>query len=126
MQYPIDLNNLDEYPLEEGENSIITTAIEYGEKFGTDGVTGRLMTLEDVEALGGNRGNGISWGTTSGCPEFVNIVEGKDLSYWLASASNNSQLWNVSGYHRQLYYTGSIGDRLKVRPVIEIPISLIQ
>lgn len=110
ITYPYDLNNT--------ATSADTDAIAKARAYGTaKGGTGRLMTVEEVVALGGNMDNNNS----SACPSWINTS-----NYWLGSASNSSFVWRVYGKVRHLYncsfgYGGDFG----VRPVIEISKSLI-
>jgi len=119
--YPLDLNDLDTYPIPEEKTSIITIAKEYGEKFETEGITGRLMNLEDVESLEGNRITQL----TSDCPEFINKIDNQDMQYWLSSANNSNMIWVVYGKRKQLlkfyYLIDGIGEEgVGLRPVLEI------
>ena len=81
--YPADLNDTEKYPIPEGETSIVIIAKSYGESLGA---TGRLMTLEEVEALGGSRDEY----STLGCPDFINSTD-----YWLGSAYSYQRVWDV-------------------------------
>ena len=112
--------NLNTCPLN-GATSIITDAKAYGTKVGG---TGRLMTLEEVEDLGGSTSD---W-STSGCPTWINKVdENKKLNFWLGSADSNFCVWVVFGGNSFLYGDDydDYDDGFGVRPVIEISKSKI-
>ena len=92
---------------------VSTDAIEIARAYGdTFDVTGRLMTVEEVVALGGN----ISTYSTSECPAYINTG-----SYWLGSAYGASLVCFVYGDSSDLvndgFGTGSVSG---VRPVVEI------
>lgn len=82
-KYP-DLNNEVKYPIGNA-TSIITTAKAYGESLGAKG---RLMTVEEVIALGGK----IESNSTSDCPDFINTQ-----AFWLGSAIGEKTVWHVFG-----------------------------
>ena len=108
-----DLNDVEKYPIGSA-TSIITKA----QKYGSDlfGVTGRLMTYEEAEALKTN---------------YKEILYGKNtekgyLNYWLGSASGETNVYGVSGTIVQSRYSfDSVNNGYGVRPVIEVPKSSI-
>ncbi len=108
ITYPYDLNNT--------ATSADTDAIAKARAYGTaKGGTGRLMTVEEVVALGGDMDNYDS----SACPSWINTS-----NYWLGSADNPNFVWNVSsGYLFNYNFSNDI--YYGVRPVIEISKSLI-
>ena len=107
--YPADLNDTEKYPIPEGETSIVTIAKTYGASLGA---TGRLMTVEEVEALGGSRDSE----STKDCPDFINSTE-----YWLGSARGTSSVWSVyGGIGSLLSFSFGTGIACGVRPVVEI------
>jgi len=120
-KYP-DLNNESEedgYPLGSA-TSIVTTAKAYGESLG---VKGRLMTVEEVVALGGS----TSSNSTSECPGFINGDGTGTLNFWLGSANYVVNVWGVNGEGdgfscRSFNYDFRFG----VRPVVEISKSSIK
>ena len=102
ITYPYNLNGV--------ETSVSTDVINIAKAYGTaKGGEGRLMTVEEVFALGGNKNNNSS------------------ASFWLGSAGSSDFVWGVNGYgnldysHDGFLYGGVYG----VRPVIEISKSLI-
>ena len=119
--YPADLNDITSYPVPVGEASIITLAKTYGESLG---VTGRLMRLDEVEALGGDAS--VSY-TTSGCPDWIN-----SQGFWFASAVSVSYVWNTVGDNGSINSYGLSYDSYDfdytygVRPVVEVPLSSIE
>ena len=120
----VDLNN--NATLRADTTSALYKAIQYGARFEIDGVEGRLMTLGEVKELGGNDYS------TEGCNTngygFVSSVDGKSLNYWLATDFNGGgYLYSVHGSSLAGdWYDGEdYGAYSGVRPVIEIPKSLI-
>ena len=112
-KYP-DLNDVEKYPLGSA-TSIIIKAKLYGEILG---VSGRLMTVEEVVELGGSTSD-IS---TSGCPTYINTQ-----NYWLGSADHTNIVWIVFG--EKSFLNVSFFDNAKlygIRPVIEVPIDSIK
>ena len=112
-KYP-DLNDETKYP-KGNATSIVTTAKAYGKSLGA---TGRLMTVEEVVALGGS----IDKGSTSKCPSFINTQ-----NYWLGSAEYGGCVWHVLGMSSSLY--GGANDHdvdYGLRPVIEVLKSSIE
>ena len=112
ITYPYDLNNT--------ATSADTDAIAKARAYGTaKGGTGRLMTVGEVVALGGDMDNYDS----SACPSWIN-----SSNYWLGSASSASSVWYVYGEYSSLgfndYDYGNDFD-YGVRPVIVISKSLI-
>ena len=59
----------------------------------------RIMTKEEVEALGGNS----SEHSTSGCPAFIN-----EQNYWLGSPVVEDRVWGVGGVDSGLYNDGDV------------------
>ena len=117
---PLDLNKYtDKTDAEKTSMGVVSTdAIEIARAYGdTFDVTGRLMTVEEVEDLDGSMSNN----STSDCPDFINEVDGKILNYWLGSARDSSSAWDVGGLSSFLgnddFFDGS---RYGVRPVIEV------
>ena len=112
--YPLDLNN---YSIPDGpfaKKIPIPKAKAYGESLG---VTGRLMTYEELEALQTDYSE-ILYGTNT---------EKGYLIYWLGSASDKEKVWCVYGYNGGKLYNINFGrSDFGVRPVIEVPKSLIQ
>jgi len=110
-KYP-DLNDETTYPKGEA-TSIITVAKDYGTSLE---VAGRLMTVEEVVALGGS----LSDFSTAGCPDFVNTT-----NFWLGNAGDYNYVTFVSVGTEEItaydYDCGLNG----VRPVIEVPKSSI-
>ena len=122
--YPLNLND---YEISEGVYSIVTTAKEYGKSLG---VPGRLMTYEEAKALE---------------TDYSDILYGKytkdgHLVYWLGTVSRlKNQETNISNFIWYVYYLSladsyfisdfnelNEGETYGVRPVIEVPISLVQ
>ena len=89
---------------------------------------GRLMTLEEVEALNADSRSG----KTDKCPEWINKIVGTDtnLSYWLETPSGKSTIWAVNGKYSELvsgcfaHYSGAMN--IGVRPVVDVSISQIK
>ena len=120
-----DLNN--NATLRADTTSALYKAIQYGRKFETNDVEGRLMTLGEVKELGGNDYS------TEGCNTngygFVSSVDGKSLNYWLATDFNGgSYLYSVHGSSLTGdWYDGvDYGAYSGVRPVLEIYKSAIK
>ena len=110
ITYPYDLNNT--------ATSADTDAIAKARAYGTaKGGTGRLMTVGEVVALGGDMDNYDS----SACPSWIN-----SSNYWLGSALSTNDVWGVYGGLGSLDrgYFG-FGSSCGVRPVIVISKSLI-
>ena len=94
--------------------SAVYKAMKYGEILGV--TTGRLMTAEEVEALGGTRGSYTSDCRSNGY-SFVNLAD-----YWLGTAASGSDVWMVDGgndFFSGYNYDGEKG-MFGVRPVVEI------
>ena len=110
ITYPYNLNGV--------ETSVSTDVINIAKAYGTaKGGEGRLMTVEEVFALGGNKDNNSS----ASCPSWINTA-----NFWLGSAYSTDYVWFVYGEISDLsinyfFYGGGYG----VRPVIEISKSLI-
>ena len=112
-KYP-DLNDETTYPLGTATSAVKERLQAYST---TIGVSARLMTLEEVVALGGR----ISDCSTVSCPSFINTQ-----IFWLGSALSSEFVFLVDGscrsivcnyWHNESFYG--------VRPVIEISISSI-
>lgn len=117
--YPLDLNEYTDKTDEEKTSMgvISTDAIEIAREYGaTFDVTGRLMTVEEVEDLGVS----ISNYSTSACPSFINTE-----SYWLGSANDLHYVWCVYGEDGRLTNVVFNDVVLGVRPVLEISASSI-
>lgn len=111
ITYPYDLNNT----ATSAERDAIAKAKAYGT---SKGGTGRLMTVGEVVALGGDMDNYDS----SACPSWIN-----SSNYWLGSAYSAYFVWDVNGERGYLNYGNyGSGRYFGVRPVIEISKSLIQ
>ena len=116
--YPLDLNTYTDkteaQKIAMGVKS--DDAIEIARRYASEtfGVTGKLMTLEEIcsEEIGANsEGN-----TTYGCPLFINSTD-----YWLGSAISDDSVWFVAGEGSFVVsdiYSG--GGYYGVRPVIEV------
>ena len=111
ITYPYNLNNT--------ATSANTDAIAKAKAYGTaKGGKGRLMTVEEVVALGGDKENG----TTGNCPSWINSSR-----FWIGSASDTNNVWRVDGFSSLLnYYKFSFTGYYGVRPVIEISKDLIK
>ena len=111
--YPLNLNdygNLNGYEMLEG----LIFAKRYGELLGA---TGRFMTVEEVEKLGGS----IEDNSTSKCPDFINSQD-----FWLGSAYNSERVWMVIGKSKDLGYSDYyVDNRYGLRPVLEVLASSI-
>ena len=82
------------------DKDAIKVAGQYASKI--DNTNGRLMTLEEIEALGGSREEF----STEECPSWINTVknaneEEKSMFFWLGSAGNTKSVWYVIGEERQ-------------------------
>ena len=110
ITYPYNLNGV--------ETSVSTDVINIAKAYGTaKGGEGRLMTVEEVFALGGNKDNYSS----ASCPSWINTA-----NFWLGSAYRADDVWIVYGENGRLNYIGfGYGRGYGVRPVIEISKSLI-
>ena len=113
--YPVNLNSYTSTSVKS------TDAIEYAKAYGTaKGVTGRLITVEEVFTITGLTSTG-----TISSPDWI-----KTTHYWLGSARGTNVVWRVSrGGLGSIRYDGyHNGDNLAygVRSVIEISKSLIQ
>ena len=111
--YPLNLNEYGACP----EGSAIDIAKQYAEEITGNRDNGRLMTLEEVHALGGDSDNS----NTEDYPDFIN--SGAD--YWLGTADDESYVWIVDGHHnilsRDVFFADYYWDsNYGVRPVIEI------
>ena len=110
ITYPYNLNGV--------ETSVSTDVINIAKAYGTaKGGEGRLMTVEEVVALGGS----MDAKSTESCPSWINTA-----NFWLGSAYSTYHVWYVDGEVCRLdggdfYFDGYYG----VRPVIEISKSLI-
>lgn len=110
ITYPYNLNGV--------ETSASTYVMNIAKAYGTaKGGEGRLMTIEEIVALGGS----IDKYSSESCPSWINTS-----NFWLGSAFNGNSVWRVGTKFGQLFGTdcrdeGSYG----VRPVIEISKSLI-
>jgi len=111
LQLREEENLNDNKKLQEDKNSAIYKAIKYGEKFETEGVIGRLMTLKEIEELGADRNSTTgNWNTNGN--DFITST-----NYWLASAKNSRSVWYVSSTELNTdYYDYSLD--FGVRPVI--------
>ena len=98
----------------EGVTSVITIAKKYGESLG---VTGRLMILKEIVALGGDEENK----TTSGCPDYINSE-----IFWLGTGYDVGMgmygVLSVEGDRKVFSTSNGSG----VRPVIEVSKDLIK
>ena len=110
ITYPYNLNGV--------ETSVSTDVINIAKAYGTaKGGEGRLMTVEEVVALGGS----MDAYSTESCPSWINTA-----NFWLGSANNTRGVWRVDGGIGSLYGISFRGDiDYGVRPVIEISKSLI-
>ena len=119
--------NLSPDELIEGEHIVEYMAYQYGNKFG-EGISGRLMTVEEVLALAPNASKTIR--TITG--DYADIIIGADskegsLLYWLDTANDFRSLWAVYGSTSSLSSFGfSYSYYFGCRPVIEVPKNLIQ
>ena len=107
----INLNNYTMPSSQTVSNNAIMKARAYGT---SKGGTGRLMTVEEVEALGGS----TSSYSTSNCPSWIN-----SQNFWLGSAVEgiSNDVWGVDGEYGFLDSRGySNGSNFGVRPVVEI------
>ena len=110
ITYPYNLNGV--------ETSVSTDVINIAKAYGTaKGGEGRLMTVEEVVALGGR----MDANSTESCPSWINTA-----NFWLGSAIDSDSVCSVIGGRSLLNlinfnYVGLYG----VRPVIEISKSLI-
>ena len=112
ITYPYNLNNT--------ATSTDTDAIAIAKAYGTaKGVEGRLMTVEEVVALGGDKEKY----STMNCPSWINLS-----AFWLGSASEADSAWSVYGYYGYSlgYNNFSNTNNWGVRPVIEISKDLIK
>ncbi len=124
--YPLDLNEYtDKTDIEKTNMGVVSTdAIEIARAYGdTFDVKGRLMTVGEVEDLGGSKDDY----STEDCPSFINTQD-----YWLGSASFVSDgyhfVWIVIGEYSRLLSNGifsSVGS-YGVRPVLEVLTSSIE
>ena len=118
--YPLNLNT---YTPADATKIKDTDAIEiaraYGDTFDVTGsdVKGRLMTVEEIEDLGGS----MSDYSTSACPSFINTQ-----TFWLGSASSGSVVWLVFGEYSDLSSSFFLDNGFGVRPVLEISASSIE
>ncbi|MBE5822056.1 MAG: hypothetical protein E7311_05690 [Clostridiales bacterium] len=123
--YPLNLNTY------ESEDIEITDAIEvakaYARKIAEDvgvAVTGRLLTLEEIEELDGN----LDSLSTANCPIWINKDDdGNYLNYWLGSAYNANMVWDLGGGGNNSVCMDSIftDSIFGVRPVITISESAV-
>ena len=111
ITYPYNLNNT--------ATSANTDAIAIAKAYGTaKGVEGRLMTIDEVEALGGDKENY----NIENCPSWI-----KSSNFWLGSAGNADCVWFVNGsYGHYGNGTFALTNYCGVRPVIEISKDLIK
>ena len=111
ITYPYNLNNT--------ATSANTDAIAIAKVYGTaQGGEGRLMTIDEVVALGGDRENS----TTENCPSWIN-----SSGFWLGSADSSNNVRFVYGHFSFLRNASfSVSNRYGVRPVIEISKDLIK
>ena len=111
ITYPYNLNNT--------ATSANTDAIAIAKVYGTaKGGEGRLMTVDEVVALGGDRENS----TTENCPSWIN-----SSGFWLGSADSSNNVRFVYGHFSFLRNASfSVSNRYGVRPVIEISKDLIK
>ena len=110
ITYPYNLNGV--------ETSVSTDVINIAKAYGTaKGGEGRLMTVEEVVALGGS----MDAHSTESCPSWINTA-----NFWLGSALGTGGVWGVYGEYSGLDgYSFGIDNNFGVRPVIEISKSLI-
>ena len=86
ITYPYNLNNT--------ATSANTDAIAIAKAYGTaKGGEGRLMTVDEVVALGGDKENS----TTENCPSCIN-----SSNFWLGSANSATSVWVVAGKYKLL------------------------
>ena len=112
ITYPYNLNNT--------ATSANTDAIAIAKAYGTTkGVEGRLMTVEEVVVLGGDKEKY----STMNCPSWINLS-----AFWLGSASEADSAWSVYGYYGYSlgYNNFSNTNNWGVRPVVEISKDLIK
>ena len=109
--YPYNLNNT--------ATSADTDAIAIAKAYGTaKGGEGRLMTVDEVVALGGDKENS----TTENCPSWIN-----SSNFWLGSAYSTGNVWRVYGNSSRWGFSGFGNSNVcGVRPVIEISKDLIK
>ena len=103
--YPLNLNN---YTIPEGATSIVIIAKKYGQLLG---VTGRLMTYEEADAL-----KKID----------STILYKNKLNYWLGSACAEDGAWYVDSDSIGSLLTNSFDSLYGVCPIIKVPVALIQ
>ena len=114
ITYPYNINEI--------ETNVSTDVINIAKAYGTaKGGIGRLITLEEVVALGGN----TDANSTSECPSWINTS-----NYWLGSAGYSDGMWNIRDTNGSKGVLGgnSYSDhwRCGVRPVIEVSKSKIE
>lgn len=111
ITYPYDINNT--------ATSSDIDAIAKARVYGTSkGGIGRLMTVEEVVAFGGDKDEF----DISACPAWI-----KTSNYWLGSAYDSDNVYFVNGEFgafREAYFWDDVGG-FGVRPVIEISKSKI-
>ena len=107
--YPLNLNEYVVCP----EGSAIDIAKQYAEEITGSRDNGRLMTLEEVEALGGDSDTN----SIEDCPDFIDST-----CHWLGSAANvNYSAWYVDNFDGMINLSYGVGNNMYgVRPVIEI------
>ena len=113
---PVDLNN---YQIPEGVTSIVTTAKAYGQSLG---VTGRLITIEEIISLGGDLTGNPTTSGTKNCPDYINTQR-----FWFGSANVSYGEWSVYATVEKTIARASFStDSFGVRPVIEVSKDLIK
>ena len=96
ITYPYNLNGV--------ETSVSTDVINIAKAYGTaKGGEGRLMTVEEVVALGGNK----NIKSSASCPSWINTA-----NFWLGSANSTDRVWFVVGDVSTLYFDYFNGSRL--------------
>ncbi|MBR6034213.1 MAG: hypothetical protein IKP28_05735 [Clostridia bacterium] len=96
-----------------GIKNAVLTAIDYG---ATKGVTGRLMTKDEAEALKVSAQTALC-GTWTGEDQTAD----GNLRFWLGEAGNTTMVWIVAGYGGGTIYSTSKDNAYGVRPVLIVP-----
>lgn len=98
------------------ENNAIKKAQTYG---ATKGVTGRLMTPQEVNSIINGSDSiiqNIIWGRWS---DGTQPTQGY-LFWWYGAASTNNKASAINGYGRNIYHDSYNSTTFGVRPVLEI------
>lgn len=116
--YPADLTNESNLTEEDGQvKKALYISNQYGKKFGAE--ESRLLKYEEARELENSDLCFIPYNTNSSWDDYN--YDGKELHYWLGSATNDEKVYIYDGTYCDIYgikYSGdSYGNGSYIRPV---------